>query len=152
MKQIKPNFRCSLLKFCSHLPSLVLIGIDTSLVWSTTKQKHVGLQNDIKIVLILKLFVHISFVLVFCPFFQSNICYGNQRRLFSGNMPGIVESGKTFQSLIAVRVKKFCNFQELTIQERVFCSAWLYYWPSRKRLTNLWRESRQLAWLNFSKE
>ena len=55
-----------------------------------TKQEYVQLQNDVKIVRTLPFFVRKSlFSLVFFSSFNPNLGYGNQRRLFSGNMPGM---------------------------------------------------------------
>ena len=84
-KPMKPIFRCLLLELCSYLPSLMLIGIDTS---PCAVSLYVQLQNDIKKVRTLELFVQNHFFTSFFSF-NPNLGYGNQRRLFSGNLPGM---------------------------------------------------------------
>ena len=54
------------------------------------KQDSVQLQNDIKIVCILKLFFYKKhFFSLFFSSFNLNRGYGNQRRLFSVNLSGM---------------------------------------------------------------
>ena len=52
--------------------------------------EYVQLQNNIKIVRTLKFFVYkFFFVISFFSSFNPNFGYGNQRWLFSENLPGI---------------------------------------------------------------
>ena len=53
------------------------------------KQEYDQLQNEIKIVFILKLFFYKNHFSISFASFNSNGGYGNQRRLFSGNLPAM---------------------------------------------------------------
>ena len=96
-KPIKPNFRCLLFErrsYKSWLPSLMLIGIDSSpcslslrnrsKLCSTTKchQNKLDLKN---------VFVQKSFFFNIFYFFNPNHAYWNQRWLFSGILLGMFQ-------------------------------------------------------------
>ena len=66
----------------------MLIGIDTSPVWSHYETGVWFAQNDIKMVCTLKFLVQkIFFSIVFS--LNPILGYGKQRRLFFGNLPGM---------------------------------------------------------------
>ena len=94
----------------------------------TTKQEYVQLQNNIKTVRTSQLFVYKNhFFREFFSSFNLNLDYGNQRRLFSDNLPGMFQISESERDNLLSVLSCFYDFAILYALLAVFVFFFNFY-------------------------